>query len=139
MKEKLNTYFDQRKDYGAIFIRLLIGFHLIYGVQDNVLSWERMIEFKDFLVSHQFPFPFVCAVVSVYMQLICGLLYIFGAFIRMAALVMITNFLIAILMVHLGDNYPNAFPALAMLFGSLFLLFNGAGKFSIDLSFKNTT
>ncbi len=43
---KTNHFFDQYKAYGAIFIRLLLGFHLIYGVQDNVLSWERMLEFK---------------------------------------------------------------------------------------------
>lgn len=36
-------------------------------------------------------------------------------------------------MVHLGnDPYPVMFPALVMLAGSLFLLFNGGGKLSLE-------
>ncbi len=132
MNRKLNQFFDQYQVYGAIFIRLLLGFHLIYGVQDNVLSWDRMLEFEAFLAQHGFPLSLFCAVVSVYAQLICGLLFILGAFVRAAALVMIFNFIVALMMVHLGDVYPSLFPALAMLLGSAFLLFNGAGAWSFD-------
>ena len=35
--------------YRTLFIRLLVGFHLIYGTQDNVFSYERMLEFRNFL------------------------------------------------------------------------------------------
>jgi putative oxidoreductase len=131
MNRTLNNYFDNKKNYGAIFIRLIIGFHLIYGVHDNVLHWERMLEFENFLQAHKFPFPLVSAVVSVYAQLICGVLFIVGAFVRTAALIMILNFCIAIAMVHMNDPYPQVFPALTMLSGSLFLLFFGAGKLAI--------
>lgn len=58
--------------YGALFIRLLFGFHLIYGTQDNVFSYERILEFKDFLKARGGPFPLVAAHVSVYAQFIAG-------------------------------------------------------------------
>ena len=43
---KLHQFFESKKEYGAIFLRVTIGWRLVYGTQDNVFSWERMIEFK---------------------------------------------------------------------------------------------
>lgn len=128
----LNSTLSSKKDYGALFIRLMMGFHLIYGVHDNVLSWEQMLEFSNFLARFEFPLPLVCAVVSVYAQLICGILLILGCYVRVAALAMIFNFIVAIVAIHLGDAYPVMFPAIAMLASALFLFFNGAGKLSLD-------
>jgi putative oxidoreductase len=132
MNRTLNNYFNHKKNYGAIFIRLIIGFHLIYGVQDNVFHWDRMLEFENFLHANGFPLPLTSAIVSVYAQLLCGILFIAGAFVRIASIIMIINFCIAISMVHSNDPYPQVFPALVMLSGSLFLLFHGAGKLAID-------
>ena len=132
MNRTLNNYFSNKKNYGAIFIRLIIGFHLIYGVQDNVLHWDRMLEFENFLDANGFPLPLTSAIVSVYAQLFCGILFIAGAFVRVASVIMIINFCVAIAMVHMNDPYPHVFPALTMLSGSLFLLFHGAGKLAID-------
>ena len=130
---KLNEFFKDKKEYAAVFIRLIVGVHLIIGVQDNILSWERMLEFKDFLEHFGFPIPLLSAILSVYAQFICAVLFLIGWKVREAALVMIINFVVALLMVHLGnDPYPAMFPALVMLAGSLFLLFNGAGKLSIE-------
>ena len=132
MNRTLDNYFRNKKNYGAIFIRLIIGFHLIYGVHDNVLHWDRMLEFENFLEANGFPLPLTSAIVSVYAQLLCGILFIAGALVRVAAIIMIINFCIAIAMVHMKDPYPQVFPALTMLSGSLFLLFHGAGKLAID-------
>ena len=55
-----------------------------------------------------------------------------GFAVRPAAVVMIGNFIVALLMVHTGDTWNGAFPALMMLFGSVFLLFNGAGPLSVE-------
>lgn len=128
----INSTFSPKTDYGALFIRLMAGFHLIYGVHDNVLHWERMVEFANFLAQYQFPVPLVCAVLSVYAQLICGALFILGWYVRIAATAMIFNFIVAIVAIHLNDSYPTMFPAIAMLASALFLLFNGAGKLSIE-------
>ena len=43
---------DRFKEYGPIFIRLIIGFHLVYGTQDNLFSYARMEEFAAFLSAH---------------------------------------------------------------------------------------
>lgn len=132
MLQRLHYYFEQKKDYGAIFLRLIIGWRLIYGTQDNVLSWERMVEFEHFLAQQNVPMPLLAAVVSVYAQFICGILYVAGAYVRLAAVMMIVNFVAALLIAHIGAGFLDSFDALMMLFGSVFFLFHGGGKFSLD-------
>ena len=123
---------DKFKEYGPIFIRLIVGFHLVYGTQDNVFSYARMEEFAAFLSAHNVPFPLFAAFLSAYAQFICGILFIVGAATRYAAFVMIVNFIAAILIAHLGDPYPAKFPALMMLAGSCFLFLHGPGELSVD-------
>ena len=126
------TSLSRYAPYGTLFIRLLVGFHLIYGTQDNIFSYERMLEFRDFLEERGVPVPLVAAHVSVYAQFIAGAFYIIGWQVRGAAFLMVLNFIAALLVAHVGDSYTAMFPALVMLFSSLFLLLNGAGKPSID-------
>lgn len=130
------SFLDKYKDYGVIFIRLIIGFHLIYGTQDNILSFARMEEFAAFLAGHSVPFPLFAAFLSVYAQFICGILFIVGAFTRPAALVMIINFIAALVIAHASDPYPNKFPALMMLAAACFLFVHGAGALSVDNRLK---
>ena len=132
MFTKLDRYFDSRKDYSAIFLRLVIGWRLIDGTQDNVFSWARMIEFRNFLEHHHVPAPLVAAHVSVYAQFTCGILYVLGAYMRPAAILMIINFILALIIAHIGTTFEQSFDALMMLFGSVFFLFYGAGKISVD-------
>ncbi|MCB0628156.1 MAG: hypothetical protein R2824_04210 [Saprospiraceae bacterium] len=37
-------------DLAVLLFRLVFGFRLIYGTVDNVFSWNRMLEFKEFPV-----------------------------------------------------------------------------------------
>lgn len=123
---------EKYKEYGVIFIRLIIGFHLIYGTQDNVFSYARMEEFASFLSARGVPFPLFSAFLSAYAQFICGALFIVGAATRYAAIVMMINFIAAIIIAHLGDTYPNMFPALMMLAAACFFFLHGAGELSVD-------
>lgn len=132
MLRALDRFFDPRRDLGALFVRLAVGFHLVHGTQDNVFSWHRMLEFRDFLAANGFPWPLPGAVVSAWAQLLCGVLYFVGLFVRPAALVMIVNFVLALLIAHRNGGYPSAAPAVMMLAASLFLLFHGAGAASLD-------
>jgi putative oxidoreductase len=125
-------YFERHRDYGAIFIRLVVGFILLYGTQDNVFSHERMLEFRDFLAVRGVPYPLFAAHLSVYAQFVCGILFVLGLLVRPAALVMVINFVAALLIAHLNTPFDAARLALCMLFSSLFLLFNGAGALSLD-------
>ena len=123
---------EKYSEYGVIFVRLIVGFHLIYGTQDNVFSFARMEEFAAFLSMRRVPFPLVSAFLSAYAQFICGILFIVGLGTRYAAVVMIINFIAALIIAHIGDTYPNMFPALMMLASACFFLVHGAGKFSFD-------
>jgi putative oxidoreductase len=123
---------EKYKEYGVIFIRLIVGFHLIYGTQDNVFSYARMEEFALFLSARGVPFPLFSAFLSAYAQFICGILFIVGLATRYAAAVMIINFIAALVIAHIGDKYPNMFPALMMLAAACFFLLHGAGKLSVD-------
>ena len=125
-------FFERRREYGAVFVRLVVGFVLIYGTQDNVFSHERMLEFRDFLAARRVPLPLFAAYLSAYAQFVCGILYVLGLFVRPAALVMVFNFVAALLIAHLDTPLDAARLALCMLFSSLFLLFNGAGALSLD-------
>ncbi|HYR28591.1 MAG TPA: DoxX family protein [Thermoanaerobaculia bacterium] len=124
--------FDGRREYGLLFFRLIIGFHLVYGTADNVFSTERMHEFSKFLAANGTPLPLFSAYLSAWAQFICGILFLLGAFIRPAALVMIINFIAALLIAHRTGGYPPAALALIMLFSSIGFLIHGAGKPSWD-------
>ncbi len=128
-------FFERHKEKGAFFVRLVVGFVLVYGTQDNVFSHERMLEFRDFLAARGVPFPLFAAHLSAYAQFVCGILYVVGLLVRPAALVMVVNFVAALLIAHLDAPLDSARLALAMLFCSLFLLFHGAGKPSLDERF----
>jgi putative oxidoreductase len=133
MFQKLKlSHLEKYKEYGVIFIRLIVGFHLVYGTQDNILSSERMDEFVEFLRLRHVPFPLFSAFLSVFAQFVCGILFILGAATRRAAVLMIINFIAALVIAHIGDAYPNMFPALMMLAAACFFLLHGAGRLSID-------
>ena len=123
-----------KPELGLLLLRLFIGGRLFYGVIDNVLSWEKMLEFAHFLEQHHFPIPTLSAVTSVYLQFIGALLILVGYQTKIAAFFLSLNFVVALLAVHLpiGDSVEGMTPALAMLFGCLTLLFTGPGRLSID-------
>ncbi len=129
---KLQLWFSSKSDVGLLVIRLFIGLRIIYGVFDNIISWNKMMEFAGFLKASGFPLPTFCAVLSVYAQFICGVLILIGYKTRFAAFILAFNFIIAIVMVHLNDSIEAMTPALAMLFISVGLLFTGAGKWAIE-------
>lgn len=130
---KLTRFFDSNKSIGIFLLRLFIGFRLIYGVIDNIFSWEKMLEFSAFLENNSIPFPVVSAVLSVYIQFFGAILLLVGYKTRLAAFVLAINFVVA-LAVHIGfkDSIEGMTPALAMLFICLTLLFTGPGRIAFE-------
>ena len=126
----------RRADVGLLVLRLVTGGHLIFMTQDNVFSWARMLEFRDFLAQFGFPWPLLCAVLSVAGQFGGGLLLVLGLFTRLAALIVAFNFIIAIWMVDSRQPYPAAFAALSLVAAGLCLMFTGAGKWSLDRAWR---
>ena len=125
-------FFKTREEYGTVFLRLLIGAFVIYGVADNIFSWTHMVQFEKFLAARGVPYPLFSAHLSAYAQLICGLSILFGAFVRLTSIVFIINFIAAIVIAHLGHSFQVMFPALMMIAAGLFFLFHGAGPLSVD-------
>lgn len=131
---KNNPTLDIGPSIGLLALRLFAGLRIIYGVMDNVISYEKMKEFEVFLAQFHFPFPHISAVVSVYVQLICGILILVGYKTKWASAFLVLNFLMAIFMVHvpIGDTVEATTPALALLVISLCLFFTGSGKISVE-------
>jgi putative oxidoreductase len=119
-------------DASLLALRLLTGSFLMWETQDNILEAERMAEFASFLRFHGFPWPEGMAVLSVYAQFICGALFIIGLLTRWAGWVMAFNFVVAIIMVHWGQDYRGWWPAIVLVFLSLHFAVQGPGRWSLD-------
>ena len=126
------TGLDRLSGYAPVALRVFVGVFLIYMAQDNVFSAARMTEFEHFLDAFGFAMPEVSARVSVYAQFACGILILIGAFTRWAALVMIVNFVVAIVGVHSYLPFKTFLEPCAMLAASLALFLGGPGKLSVD-------
>ena len=129
---RLSKIPESKKEYGSFFLRFVIGWRLIAGAWLAISIPGNMSGVKDFFEQLNLPFPLISAYASVYAQFICGILFIIGLWVRPAALVMVINFIVAIAMYDIHYGIEKAFPAWAILAGSLFFLLNGGGKFSAD-------
>lgn len=123
---------DRFGGFAPLAIRAFLGTFLLYMSQDNVLSTARMDEFEQFLAQHAIPAPAIAAHVSVYAQFVCGILILVGALTRWAALVMVVNFVVAIIGVHRLLPFRTYLEPCAMLACSLALFIGGAGRVSVD-------
>jgi putative oxidoreductase len=123
---------DRHRDLAPIFVRAFLATFLIYMSQDNVFSYDRMLEFRGFLAARRVPYPLLAAHVSVYAQFAAGLLYALGLFTRPAAAIMVVNFIVALIVAHVGTPFRTWLEPMAMLSGSLFLLVNGPGRLALD-------
>lgn len=134
MLNTLDKKLSSHQDIGILLLRLFIGSRLCYGVIDNIVSWEQMMEFSKFLEGNGFLLPTPNAILSVYAQFLCSICILIGYKIRLASLIMVFNFIVAILFFHIpiGDSFEGMTAPLAMLFGSLAFVFIGSGKYALE-------
>ena len=130
--KKINSFFRRYYDIGPLFLRLMVGFHLIHTVYHIIFTKGAMNGVVDFFKSQNIIVPEVIAPFVAYAEFIGGILYILGLWTRMTAFMLVIIFICAIGIVHLSDEYNNTFPAIVMLVGSIYLLFCGPGKISMD-------
>lgn len=124
-------------DLGFLLVRIIFGFRLIYGTMDNLIDYDRMLEFRGFLELHGFPFPLVAAFVSVVVQFAAGIGWILGVWVRWFSVLILLNFTIALLMVHFRDTYLQMAPAIHLMAVSFLLLVHGGGKYTLVRSRKD--
>ena len=125
-------WLERNRDIAPLLLRLFVAFVLIYGTYDNVLDHARMLEFRDFLAANRFPIPLQAAYLSAYGQFIAGILLVVGFLTRFAGFVVIINFVVALVMVHLELPFNANIAPLAMLAGGIFFLLYGAPRYSLD-------
>lgn len=136
LMQRVESALARRPGLGLLVLRAVIGGHLVWSTQDNVLSWGRMLEFRDFLAQFGFVYPLACAIVSVTAQFAGGALLVLGLATRLAAFVLAINFVVAIVMVDGTRPYPAAFAALSIVAACVCLMFTGAGSLSLDARWR---
>lgn len=130
--KQLQHWLIDKKEYGALFIRLAFGYHLIQYTYSEILFLEAGKGTAEWLAGMGVPFPKIAAYLAMGTEFFGGIFLILGLWIRPIAFLLTVNFIVAIYLVHIGDTYKNSFEAIQMLTVSLFFFFNGAGKPSLD-------
>ncbi len=128
----LSSPLRDQGDATLLLLRMTTGAFLVWGVLDNILSAERMLEFEHFLASFGFPLPALMAPLSVWAQFLVGLCFIAGFITRWAGIVCAVNFVVAIVMVDAAGGIRAAFPSACLVLIGLHLAAVGAGAFSVD-------
>ena len=123
------------RDFGVLVLRLAFGFQLVkVSWQNALMPTQKLPEFVNYLTTLGFPFPTTGAYVSAYTEFIGGILLVLGLWTRPTAILLIVNFTVAFFLAHLAinDTYQNTFPSANLIAVNVFLLFNGAGNYSVD-------
>ena len=123
------------EDLSLLLLRVSVGGFLVWGVSDNLFHPADMQEFVSFLTANGFYAPVAMAWTTVCAQFVCGLLLIVGAMTRLAGWVMVFNFAVALVMVHLGDDFRGMFPVLTLILINLHFAIRGAGSYALDQRF----
>jgi putative oxidoreductase len=135
----LKTLDGLRRGEDAAFalLRLYLGGFLIWGVWDNITSAARMAEFEAFLTGLNCPLPALAAPVSVWAQLLVGVLLIPGLLTRWAGLLLAANFVVAVWLLS-GLEAPadavarEMFGPMMCVLAGVVLATHGPGAISVD-------
>ena len=121
------------EDAAFLLLRLYLGGFLIWGVWDNIVSTARMAEFQAFLTGLNCPLPALAAPVSVWAQLLIGVLLLSGLLTRWAGVLLAINFIVAVLLLGgAGATARDLFGPMMCVLAGLVLAAHGAGQWSAD-------
>jgi len=132
---RLFTPLNRYRAYAPLLLRLAFAYQLYDAAGHTALHpAEGLPGYGQWLASLGFPFPVFSAALSAYTEFFGAILMVLGLWTRGAALLLLVNFTLAVIVGHLatGDTYKNTMPALNLLAMSVFLLLNGPGKPSVD-------
>ncbi len=122
-----------REAAGALlFLRLAFGYHLIQYAAPMVFTAAERDDFIQMLSGKGVPLPALAGVLAIGTEFLGALSFLFGALIRPASALLIINFIVALLLVHLNHTYMKSFEAIQLLAVSATLLGTGAGSVSVD-------
>ncbi len=126
------SWSEKLKPFAAIFIRLAFGFHLLQYSYGDVFQGTAGSGNEEMLAQMGVPFPYFMGWLYILTEFLGSISIIIGFKIRWFAFALVINFIVALYLVHLNKTYMQSFEAIQMLAVSLFFLFNGSGKLSVD-------
>jgi putative oxidoreductase len=129
---KTLNWFEKLQPYAAIFIRLAFGYHLLQYSYDDVFQGTAGSGNEEMLRGMGVPFPYFMGWLYILTEFLGSISIIIGFKVRWLAIALVINFIVALSLVHFNKTYMQSFEAIQMLAVSLFFLFNGSGKFSVD-------
>lgn len=123
------------RDLGLLIMRIACG-----GMMALFHGWPKLQSFFDRMDS--FPDPLhlsspVSLTLTVLAEFVCGMLICLGVFTRISGILMAITMCVAAFIVHAGDPIADRELALFYLAGSMLIVLNGSGKYSLNrISFK---
>lgn len=120
------------EDAALAALRIVTGLFLLYQSHDNVLSAERMEEFKAFMASFGFWRPHLLAPFAIFWQVAAGIGFILGLLVRPLGLITAIQFAVALWMVHWSQDYAAWWPAAILIFLGLYFAARGTGRYGLD-------
>jgi putative oxidoreductase len=126
------SWSEKLKPFAAIFIRLAFGYHLFQYSYGDVFQGTAGSGNEEMLAKLGVPFPYFMGWLYILTEFLGSISMIIGFKIRWFAFALGINFIVALYLVHLNKTYMQSFEAIQMLAVSLFFLFNGSGKLSVD-------
>jgi putative oxidoreductase len=132
IKKKFIDLSEKLQPFAAIFIRLAFGYHLLQYSYGDVFQGTAGSGNQEMLSNSGVPFPYFMGWLYILTEFIGSISIIIGFKVRWFAFALVINFIVALYLVHLNKTYMQSFEAIQMLAVSLFFLFNGSGKLSVD-------
>lgn len=128
---------QQLTDIALFLLRVTVGFLMAYSH-----GWRKMLKlFADDPIKFADPFGIGAPAslgLTVFAEVLCSILLIFGLFTRMATIPLIIMMLTIIFVVHWDDPFNKIEFALLYLIPYLCILLMGPGRFSLDNLFSKT-
>ncbi|CAN5349289.1 DoxX family protein [soil metagenome] len=128
---------EMRKYDGLAILLLRIGVGVIF----IVAGWGKLTGIEGtqgFFGNLGIPLPGLMAWVVAIVEFVGGFLVLFGAYIRIPALLLATVMLVALLTTKLGGEFSAARVDMMLLLVNLALFIIGSGKYSVDNALGRT-
>ena len=123
---------ERFSDLTLLLLRVATGAFLLYQCHDNVLNPARMAEFTGFMRHFGFWQPEILAPFAIFWQVVGGIGFILGLFVRPLGLIIAIMFIVAVYMVHMADPANLIWSAASLIFIGLYLGTRGGGAYSLD-------
>ena len=120
------------EDEALLALRIVTGLFLLYQSHDNVLSAARMDEFEAFMGQFGFWRPDILAPFAIFWQVVAGIGFILGLFVRPLGLITAIQFTVAVWMVHWSQTFDGWWPAAILVFLGLYFFARGGGGYALD-------